>query len=261
MPAILQRRVSPTAPWARRLGAFSVVLFLTSALSHRFRLLETVPFLWLLGLCFLLAVAGLLVSALAFSQMWKRGVGGLSEAAVGALLSLLLLVPYGVSAYHYFTKPPLADISTDPTRPPPLQFAMSARLPPMNPVTSAAQETISLQRRAYEGLSGRLYEQPRENVVENVLRLMRDRGWQIVSPARRAETEDGENIVLNAVAYSYLLGFPSDVSVRIEDRGESTYVDMRSASRYGRHDLGENATRIERFMRDLDARMQAPADP
>jgi uncharacterized protein (DUF1499 family) len=131
----------------------------------------------------------------------------------------------------------------------------------MNPVTSAAQETISLQRRAYEGLSGRLYEQPRENVVENVLRLMRDRGWQIVSPARRAETEDGENIVLNAVAYSYLLGFPSDVSVRIEDRGESTYVDMRSASRYGRHDLGENATRIERFMRDLDARMQAPADP
>jgi uncharacterized protein (DUF1499 family) len=67
--------------------------------------------------------------------------------------------------------------------------------------------------------------------------------------------------VLNAVAYSYLLGFPSDVSVRIEDRGESTYVDMRSASRYGRHDLGENATRIERFMRDLDARMQAPADP
>ena len=41
--------------------------------------------------------------------------------------------------------------------------------------------------------------------------------------------------------------FPSDVSIRMTDEGESTYVDMRSASRYGRHDLGDNAARIAGF--------------
>jgi len=256
MPAILERRVSSAAPWARRLGAFSVVLFLTSALSHRFRLIETLPFLWLLGLCFLLAVLGLLMAALAFGQMWRRGVGGIGDATLGALLSLVALAPYGVSAYHYFTNPPLSDISTDPSNPPPLQFATAARLPSMNPVTTPTEEPVTLQQRAYAGLSGRLYEQPRENVVERVLALMHDRGWEIVSPARPTDAESSEDVVIEAVAYSYLLGFPSDVSVRIEDRGDATYVDMRSASRYGRHDLGENATRIERFLSDLDTSME-----
>ncbi|WP_028035541.1 DUF1499 domain-containing protein [Chelativorans sp. J32] len=261
MPAILEQRASSAAPWARWLGSFTVVLFLTAALSHRFRLIDTPPFLWLLGLCFLLAVIGLLVSALAFTQMWRRGVSGITDATLGALLSLGALVPYGVSAYHSFANPPLSDISTDPTRPPPLQFAAAVRLLPMNAVADPTQQTISLQQKAYPELSGKLYEQPRENVVEQVVALMEDRGWEVVSPARPADAVSSQNVVIEAVAYSYLLGFPSDVSVRIEDRGEATYVDMRSASRYGRHDLGENATRIQRFLSDLDSRIRAQAAP
>ncbi len=49
-----------------------------------------------------------------------------------------------------------------------------------------------------------------------------------------------------------LLGFPADVAIRLIDEGTSTYVDMRSASRYGGHDLGDNAARIEAFLAELD---------
>ncbi|WEX07802.1 DUF1499 domain-containing protein [Chelativorans sp. AA-79] len=254
MPAVLERRVSSAAPWSRRFGAFAVALFLTSAISHRFRLIDTVPFLWLLGLCFLLAVLGLSTAILAFAQMWRRGVGGLGTATLGALLSLVALGPYAVSAYGFSVNPPLNDVSTDPARPPPLGFATALRVPPMTPVTPPTAEGVILQAEAYPDLSGRLYEQAREIVVERVIALMRDRGWQVVAPVRPDDATD--TVVIEAVARSYLLGFPSDVAVRIEDRGEATYVDMRSASRYGRHDLGENAVRIRRFLSDLDESVQ-----
>ena len=51
----------------------------------------------------------------------------------------------------------------------------------------------------------------------------------------------------------------ADVAVRLTDEDASTFVDMRSASHYAQHDLGDNADRISRFLADLDAMMQAGA--
>jgi uncharacterized protein (DUF1499 family) len=62
-----------------------------------------------------------------------------------------------------------------------------------------------------------------------------------------------------AVAYSVLLAIPYDVVIRIVDEQESTYVDMRSASRYGLHDFGENARRIATFLAALDAEASVQA--
>ena len=45
----------------------------------------------------------------------------------------------------------------------------------------------------------------------------------------------------------------ADVSIRLTDEETSTYVDMRSASRYGDHDFGDNADRVAGFLSDLDA--------
>jgi uncharacterized protein (DUF1499 family) len=45
------------------------------------------------------------------------------------------------------------------------------------------------------------------------------------------------------------------VAIRLTDEGETTYVDMRSASRYGRGDFGDNARRIAGFLDALDAEM------
>ena len=47
------------------------------------------------------------------------------------------------------------------------------------------------------------------------------------------------------------MGFPEDVTFRIRPQSGQTRVDMRSASRLERHDIGSNAARIEAFADDL----------
>ena len=47
--------------------------------------------------------------------------------------------------------------------------------------------------------------------------------------------------------------FPSTCRSASPTKATTSYVDMRSASRYGRHDLGDNAARIADFLSELDA--------
>lgn len=52
-----------------------------------------------------------------------------------------------------------------------------------------------------------------------------------------------------------VLGIPQDVLIRLDEEEETTYVDMRAATRDGNHDLGLNARLIRDFLRDLDIRL------
>jgi hypothetical protein len=50
--------------------------------------------------------------------------------------------------------------------------------------------------------------------------------------------------------------------VRVRPTSDGTRIDVRSASRYGRHDLGTNAARVRNLISDIDdvlARPQKPA--
>ncbi len=77
-------------------------------------------------------------------------------------------------------------------------------------------------------------------------------------PDTRLVTPDTiEEATIEAVAPTPIFGFIDDVVIRLEvtDDG-STQVDMRSASRSGEHDLGQNARRIKGFFTKLDALLQ-----
>jgi len=52
-----------------------------------------------------------------------------------------------------------------------------------------------------------------------------------------------------------VFGFASDISIRLSEEAETTYVDMRSVSRFGPHDLGSNALIISEFLAALDAEL------
>lgn len=254
MRARLQPRYSPAARLSRFLGAFSFVLFLTAGASHRFGLLETVPFLWVLGLVFLLAITGWLFAISGFRHFWKHGWYGLKSAALGLLLATLVLIPYAVWSYKFISLPRLLDVSTDITDPPQLAMAEAIRTPEMNPVREPSRTEELLRSEAYPDVVGRQYEQAPDAVVEAVQGLVTDRGWSILSPG--LSTQLGP-VTVEALAHSLLLGFPADVAIRIEGGSDGTRVDMRSASRYGIHDLGDNALRIQRFLEDLDRQMGA----
>jgi uncharacterized protein (DUF1499 family) len=63
-------------------------------------------------------------------------------------------------------------------------------------------------------------------------------------------------LIIEATARTPVFGFLDDVAIRLRDTAEGTRVDMRSASRLGEHDLGQNMRRIRAFLADLDSALQ-----
>lgn len=95
-------------------------------------------------------------------------------------------------------------------------------------------------------LRGRTYSIPFERVWQAALALARRRrGWTVTA----ADDVEGE---IRAEARTPLR-FVDDVTIRVSlDADAQTRVDLVSASRVGRGDLGKNARRINRFLRALD---------
>ena len=56
-------------------------------------------------------------------------------------------------------------------------------------------------------------------------------------------------------AKTLVLGVPQDILIRLVEEEETTFVDMRVATRDGDHDLGLNAELIRTFLQDLDVRL------
>jgi uncharacterized protein (DUF1499 family) len=63
---------------------------------------------------------------------------------------------------------------------------------------------------------------------------------------------------IEAIARTPILGFREDVVVRVRATPDGARIDVRSASRYGRHDLGGNAARVRALIDDVDGVLSAP---
>ncbi|WP_157015018.1 DUF1499 domain-containing protein [Mesorhizobium xinjiangense] len=236
------RGTSRAAVWSVRTGAFALVLFVISAAGHRFGLIETRPFLVVLSIVCLLGLAAFCLAAAGFVRLWETGDRAGRNALAGAVMAALVLAPFGYGAWRVVTLPRISDISTDSVDPP----ALAGR-----PASPDPRQAL-LVAEHYPQINGRRYSLSSDAVAQAALQLIAERGWAVVSPDG---PQPSRGIVLITVeARSAIFGFPSDVALRISDEGETSYVDMRSASRYGAHDLGENAARISRFLADLDER-------
>jgi hypothetical protein len=256
MTAHIEQQTARSAGWSYGTACFSAVLFATAALSHRFGFLDTPGLIAVLALVAGLAVLALVLAAISFQRVWNRGDHGGRNLAKGVIVALLVLTPFAVFAYRGYTHPDLNDISTDALAPPVFAHAGQARTSDMNPLMPAfSSEAARLQAENYPEVIGRRYEMPIDRVFNAVLALVEKRGWQIVeSPAAALMSPE---MTIEAVATTRVLAFPSDVALRLTDEGASTYVDMRSASRYGQRDFGDNAERIDSFLDELDAAMAA----
>ena len=88
---------------------------------------------------------------------------------------------------------------------------------------------------------------------------MTKRKWYIGDT--RAPTVTRRDGVIEAVARTPIMGFRDDVVIRITPLGQGTRVDMRSASRFGDHDLGSNASRIRSMLEDIDVVVSSAPAP
>ena len=67
------------------------------------------------------------------------------------------------------------------------------------------------------------------------------------------QQESGE---IKAEAKSLVFRFVDDVVIRVTSQAASTVVSVRSASRIGRGDFGQNARNIRAFLRELDRQVE-----
>ena len=255
MAVFHERRRSSAALWSRRVAAFSVVLLLTAAVAHRFSLVDAVPFFWVLGAVGGLAVVALILAANGFAQLWNHGDKGGRDSTYAVIIALLALAPFMITGFQIAALPFLSDISTDLTDPPKLLRAAALRTSAMNPVAAITPEQAVVQQRNYPEVTGRRYDVPSDRVREAIDALLAEHDWVLIDPGRpNAPNEGGlPDVTIELTAYTVWLAFPVDVAIRLTDEGETSYVDMRSASRWGRHDFGDNARRIMAFLEELDA--------
>ena len=254
---ISEQPTSRLAIWARRIALFSLAATFIAVIIVRSGALDIVPALSTLAGALVLAVVAILLAFGAGIVIWREGVGGVREAGAGLLIGLALIaypLYLGVNAYRL---PAIYDVTTDPIDPP--RFEAIARLRPRdaNPVTYAGLYTAEQQRVAYSDIEPDLTNATPQEAYDAVLKVIAKRKWHVVDarPPQAAAPRDG---LVEAIARTPILGFRDDVAVRVRATQDGARIDVRSASRYGRHDLGGNAARVRALIDDVDDVLTAP---
>jgi hypothetical protein len=256
MMARTESATSPWSIWAVRIVVFSTALLACTVLLHRLLGMST-------PLAMNLFAAGIIGAAIAFllgivglADIWKRGVHGLVSALGSmALAAAIFAVPLSFLP-AYLSVPPLNDVSTDTESPPRFAALAKARTGTANGVEYPKQRFASLQNAFYPDLRPFVIDRPLEEAYELALDAVRRLKFQVV-------TEDPPNPriakpgVIEAVDRTIVVGFYDDVVIRIGGDRQKSRIDIRSASRYGESDMGRNATRIRRVMKELQARLDA----
>ena len=133
---------------------------------------------------------------------------------------------------------------------------------------------------AYPALQPRRYPAGAERVLEAARYVVTENEWPITGAMGMPEVLEGggdekledntstsddgtaadnldrpDDIYLEFIQRTPVFGFENDVVVRIVTEEQSTLVDVRSASRWGRHDFGTNARYIQEFLSQLDEQL------
>src|ERR1700723_1745122 len=252
---LVDEPVSRLAVWARRIALFSLAATVISVIVVRSGALEIVPALSTFAGALMLAVVAILLALCALVVIWFEGVAG-AKQAVAALFIGLALIAYpaylGIKAYRL---PAIYDITTDPIDPP--RFDAIARLRPRdaNPITYEGLYAAELQHAAYSDIEPDLTDSTPQEAYDAAMKVIIKRKWRIVDArppqgsalravdarAPQAPGPPPRDGFIEAIARTPILGFRDDVVVRVRPTGDGTRIDVRSASRYGRHDLGTKA--------------------
>lgn len=231
--------------WSLRLSLFAALMAALVVLGHRSALIDFQPAL--LGLAGS-ALTGLLAIVLGLTGTLRAIKAKESEIAstlAGSTLSFLVVMPMLMTVMAGAGVPRIHDISTDLEHPPEFVAIKALRTAAHNSLDRLEPDNLAaLQKEGYSDLGPVLMGRPFYQVFEQVIRLVKERGWEVAA----VSAEDGR---IEATDTTLIMGFKDDVVIRVQEVGSRTLVDMRSASRVGESDLGVNAARIRLFLADL----------
>lgn len=255
MLAIPEREPS-AARWATRAALFAFGIIVAAAFMFRlFGLATPVAFnLFLLAMG--IAVLSIACAVVAAIIIWQTGRPGTARVLFAVCLSVALLcipILYTMWARDY---PPLNDVTTDFNNPPAFTAIAKLRGPGDNRVTYNRRRLAEEQVLAYPDIKPIRIARPVEEAYALVADAMKRLKMEIV----RDETPDaaaGTPGEIEAVDRTLVMGFYEDLAVRVTGDEDSSRVDIRSASRFGSADMGNNAEGIRELVREIQARVDA----
>lgn len=210
----------------------------------------------LFGVALVCAVLSIALGALAVIHIWLRGTPGTSRVVVGVLFSIGILAIPAVTMLAAAPYPELNDVTTDAASPPPFKAVAPLRSPGTNSVAYRGPKFAARQAKAYPDIGPMLIERPSEEAFDLVIEALKRMKLDIVRQDRPKADPPGPGFI-EAVDRTLIMGFYDDVAVRVKNGGKVTRVDMRSASRFGKSDLGRNAERLRELALEIDNRVKA----
>jgi uncharacterized protein (DUF1499 family) len=248
--------VSAAAVWCRRLAVFAATLALLAVALARLRKLDPIAALTALGAGVSLSLLALLLFAAACAAIWRTGARGAGEAAVGLVVALLTLAYPAFLSVQAVRLPVLADITTDPVDPPLFSRSSKAQAARGGFVAAEIEPRIRApQRAAYPDIEPIIVDLDTDEAMALVARTAAALGWRLVD--QRAPGGRSGDAHADFIDRSLVMGFDEDVAVRLRPLPGQTRIDLRAVSRYGRHDFGANAKRLEKFAEELQSQLDA----
>ena len=247
---ILQDPLARSALWSRNVALFALVVALIGiVLSHKG--LDAAASLSIEGGALALAGLAVLFALLALAVIWRTGYRGIGLVLQGLVLAALLF-SYPAYLAQTHRAPTVVDISTSLDDPPhfletiPSVLARHGYTPPKAPSAADAR----LQEKLYPDLQTLDLDADAGDVETALHKLIKRRRWTIVDEAKPQNFATGH---IDMVVKPGLMGFPSDITVRIRAIGARTRVDIRSASRSSwQEQPGANAARVQGLADDLE---------
>ncbi len=256
------RRTLPPEPWSRAarwrrsVAIFAATVAALAVGLVRLNVLAPISGLASIGAAVALALVALLLVGAAAASIWNTGRRGAGSAFAGALIALLTLAYPSYLAFEAVRLPVLSDISTDVANPP--YFSLSkdayAARGGFQP-KGVPQRAREAQRPAYPDVEPIVVDLDADEAFALILKTAKAVGWKVVDQ-RPPGGRTGEGHA-DFVDKTLIMGLDEDVTVRLKPLPGQTRIDLRAASRYGRHDFGANAKRILAFAEELQTQLDA----
>ncbi len=252
---IAEEPASRLAIWARRIAIFSLPVAVLAVVIARAGLLEIVPVLATFAASLVMASIAILLALASLVGIWRHGIEGLGAALTAVLIGAALLAYPSYLAVRAVRLPEIADVTTDPLDPPRYEMIGRLRSREANPVAYAGLYAAQQQKAAYPDVAPLDTDARPQATYDAAMTAIAKRRWQVINARPPQPPQGGQPArdgYIEAVARTLIMGFRDDVAVRIRAVNDGTRVDVRSSSRYGRHDFGTNAARVRVLLDDIE---------
>lgn len=246
---IAKEPTSRLAIWARRCAIFSLVATVLVIVIVRAGLIELDPSVAAVTGALAFAGFAILLAISAMVVIWREGIEGLGASLLAIVIGAGLLAYPAYLGTKLVRNPAISDVTTDMGDPP--RFDQAARLRPRGTVDYPGAVVAARQHAAYPDIEPLQVTAPAQMAYEAARTVIHKRYPKSVISERAPQgaRRDGQ---IEAVARTPILGFREDVIVRVRAGSDGARIDVRSASRYGRYDLGSNAARVRSLLEDID---------